>query len=96
MEAVQGAGEVISADKLMERKVLIDQCLSFCRQPREADIVCRSYGVGMPKQTLNEIAADYSLTPERIRQIKMRALRRMKAGAARDAKLEERERILGL
>lgn len=84
-------------EEFVERKILIEQLLSFCTQPRYVDIVCRYYGIGRPtRQTLREIADDYGLTHERIRQIKTKAERQMKAGAAKEAKYEARLERVGL
>ena len=46
--------------------------------PREADIVRRYYGIGREPKTLEEIGKVYSLTKERIRVIKERAIRHLR------------------
>lgn len=48
--------------------------------PREADVVKLYYGLvpGTPPQTLEEIGAHFELTRERVRQIKEKAIRRLK------------------
>ena len=54
---------------------------------REKDIIQRFFGLGSEeKQTLEQIGNDYSLTRERIRQIKDRALRKLRSrgGALRE------------
>ncbi len=46
---------------------------------READIVKLYYGIGIPEPlTMEEIGAKYDLTRERVRQIKEKALRKLK------------------
>jgi RNA polymerase primary sigma factor len=47
---------------------------------READILRQFFGIGCPEKTLEEIGEDLNLTRERVRQIKEKAIRRLKAG----------------
>lgn len=47
--------------------------------PREADIIRKAFGIGMPEKTLEEIGADLNLTRERVRQIREKAIRRLRA-----------------
>jgi len=47
--------------------------------PREREIVMRRFGLGeMPAQTLEEVGRHFSVTKERIRQIEMRALSKLR------------------
>ncbi|MBP3586212.1 MAG: RNA polymerase sigma factor RpoD/SigA [Paludibacteraceae bacterium] len=45
---------------------------------READIIRKFFGIGMPEKTLEEIGVDLHLTRERVRQIKERAIYKLK------------------
>ena len=45
---------------------------------RERDIVEAFYGIGMPEHTLEEIGSMYNLSRERVRQIKEKAIRRLR------------------
>ena len=45
---------------------------------RERNIVTASFGIGMPEMTLEEIGNKYGLTRERVRQIREKALRRLR------------------
>ena len=45
---------------------------------READIIRNFFGVGMQEKTLEEIGEDLHLTRERVRQIKEKAIRKLK------------------
>ena len=45
---------------------------------RERNIVTASFGIGMPEMTLEEIGTKYGLTRERVRQIREKALRRLR------------------
>lgn len=45
---------------------------------RECEIVKMSYGIGCPEMTLDEISAKYELSRERVRQIKEKAIRRLR------------------
>lgn len=47
-------------------------------KPREADILRRYYGIGHEAHTLEEIGRVYSLTRERVRQIRDRAIARLR------------------
>ena len=52
---------------------------------REKQVIARYYGIGTAHQTMAEIAADMGFKRERVRQIRDKALRKMrKAGRAAD------------
>ncbi len=55
----------------------IDQALSALTE-READIVKKFFGIGVPEKTLEEIGTEFGLTRERVRQIKEKAIRRLR------------------
>lgn len=46
--------------------------------PRERDILRKFFGIGCQEMTLEEIGAKFDLTRERVRQIKEKAIRRLK------------------
>lgn len=46
--------------------------------PREADIIRMFFGIGCQEMTLEEIGAKFTLTRERVRQIKEKAIRRLR------------------
>jgi RNA polymerase primary sigma factor len=46
--------------------------------PREADILRNFFGIGVPEKTLEEIGIELNLTRERVRQIKEKAIRKLK------------------
>ncbi len=46
--------------------------------PREKEILCAYFGLGESRLSLEQIEMKYDLTPERIRQIKERAIRRLR------------------
>ena len=48
--------------------------------PREREIVKMFFGIGCQEMTLEEIGAHFNLTRERVRQIKEKAIRRLKGG----------------
>ncbi len=45
---------------------------------REKSIVCMFFGIGTPEKTLEEIGEEFGLTRERVRQIKEKAIRRLR------------------
>ncbi len=47
--------------------------------PREADIIRKFFGIGVPEMTLEEIGEEFNLTRERVRQIKEKAIRRLRS-----------------
>ncbi len=46
--------------------------------PREADIIRMFFGIGCQEMTLEEIGSKFTLTRERVRQIKEKAIRRLR------------------
>ena len=55
----------------------IDRALETLTE-READIIRMFFGIGCQEMTLEEIGAKFALTRERVRQIKEKALRRLR------------------
>ena len=49
--------------------------------PREADILRKFFGIGVPEKTLEEIGIELNLTRERVRQIKEKSIRKLKASS---------------
>ena len=49
--------------------------------PREADILRSFFGIGVPEKTLEEIGIELDLTRERVRQIKEKAIRKLKVSS---------------
>jgi RNA polymerase primary sigma factor len=58
----------------------IDRALATLT-PREADILRKFFGIGVPEKTLEEIGIELHLTRERVRQIKEKAIRRLKSSS---------------
>ncbi|MDR3253319.1 MAG: RNA polymerase sigma factor RpoD/SigA [Tannerella sp.] len=58
----------------------IDRALSTLSE-READIIKLFFGIGTPEVTLEEIGDKFDLTRERVRQIKEKAIRRLRQGS---------------
>lgn len=53
---------------------------------KEKDILKKAYGIGVKEHSLDEIGRIYHLSRERVRQIKEKAIRRLKCRAPRDMK----------
>lgn len=58
----------------------IDRALETLTE-READIIRMFFGIGCQEMTLEEIGAKFTLTRERVRQIKEKAIRRLRNNA---------------
>ena len=60
-------------------KTEVDRALATLT-PREADILRKFFGIGVGEKTLEEIGEELNLTRERVRQIKEKAIKRLKSG----------------
>lgn len=72
-----------STDEEMEKESLssdLDAALS-CISEREQTVLKMLFGIGHPEMTAEEVANSLNLTRERVRQIKERALRRLRENA---------------
>ena len=56
----------------------IERVLASALSDRERDIVKKFFGLGVPEMTLEEIGDEFGLTRERVRQIKEKAIRKLK------------------
>lgn len=64
-------------------KIEIKQVLKEL-QPREADVLIDFYGLDCPPLSLEEIGEKFNLTRERVRQIKEKAIRRLRTNKKKD------------
>jgi RNA polymerase primary sigma factor len=70
-----------NADRMLMNESLskeIERVLAHTLSDRERDIVKKFFGLGMPEMTLEEIGDEFGLTRERVRQIKEKAIRKLK------------------
>jgi RNA polymerase primary sigma factor len=56
----------------------IERVLAFTLSDRERDIVKKFFGIGVAEMTLEEIGDEFGLTRERVRQIKEKAIRKLR------------------
>ncbi len=71
-----------TADNLLVQESLkaeISQALKLLNE-RERNVIQAFFGINQPEMTLEEIGAKYGLTRERVRQIKEKAIRRLRVG----------------
>ena len=59
----------------------IERVLAFTLSDRERDIVKKFFGIGVAEMTLEEIGDEFGLTRERVRQIKEKAIRKLRPNA---------------
>ncbi|MEJ5286669.1 MAG: RNA polymerase sigma factor RpoD [Candidatus Kapaibacterium sp.] len=65
--------------QLMQESLRIEiEALLSTLPEREADVIRYFYGIGCPQLTLEEIGEKFNLTRERVRQIKEKAIRRLR------------------
>ncbi len=76
---------LVNDDSPMADKTLVNESLSKeidraldTLTPREKDIIRMFFGIGGPERTLEEIGQEFGLTRERVRQIKEKAIRRLR------------------
>ena len=76
---------LVNDDSPMADRTLVNESLSKeidraldTLTPREKDIVRMFFGIGGPEMTLEEIGSTFGLTRERVRQIKEKAIRRLR------------------
>lgn len=70
-----------NADRVLINESLskeIERVLIHTLSDRERDIVKKFFGLGVPEMTLEEIGDEFGLTRERVRQIKEKAIRKLK------------------
>ena len=58
----------------------VDRALSMLNE-REKDIVEMSFGINHQEMTLEEIGERFGLTRERVRQIREKAIRKLRSGS---------------
>jgi len=72
-----------NADRVLINESLskeIERALSTLSE-REHEIVKKFFGIGIPEMTLEEIGDEFGLTRERVRQIKEKAIRRLRSSS---------------
>lgn len=75
----------VTADQMLNQESLskeIDRALKQLYE-REREIIKMFFGIGYPEMTLEEIGEKFNLTRERVRQIKEKAIKRLKGQKSR-------------
>ena len=73
------------SDESLSREI---NCVLHTLSDREAEIIRRSFGIGCQELTIEEISDKFGVTRERVRQIKEKAIRRLKQ-ASRNKSLKQ-------
>ena len=73
--------ETTEKDKSVEIKDKVNEIIAFIPQEREQEIISRRFGLHDHKETLEQIGELLGITRERVRQIKEKAVRRLKHGS---------------
>jgi RNA polymerase sigma factor (sigma-70 family) len=82
-EIVPDPGAEKEYDRVLDRmEIQAVRELADRLDERERRILSGHYGLGLPRQTLSEIGADLGLTAERVRQIEVGALEKLRHAAA--------------
>ncbi len=79
VDVIENPDSPVADGKLINEslKKEIDRALATLTE-RERDIVRYFFGIGCPEKTLEEIGEEFGLTRERVRQIKEKAIRRLR------------------
>ena len=56
--------------------------------PRDAEIIRRSFGIDGPEVSIDDIALEFNLTRERVRQIREQSIKRLQTRAKRVLSLD--------
>ena len=90
LHVLEDKNAVHADDKLIEHGISDDLALALEHlDEREKTIVSAFFGIGCPRQTMMEIAQAHGLKRERVRQIRDKALRKMRKVARRQGKLND-------
>jgi RNA polymerase primary sigma factor len=77
-----------SLEETIARQQLRDSLhnlMAGCLRPREREVLCLRFGLnGGDSQTLEQVAQKYGVTRERVRQIEMRALQRLRRASVQN------------
>jgi len=73
--------DIPETDNILLAESLRDEILQALKQlnERERNVIEAFYGINQPEMTLDEIGQKYGLTRERVRQIKEKAIRRLRS-----------------
>ena len=71
----------IQNEKIQLIQAVISSALGAIDQPREREIINRRFGLGVRKETLEQIGERLDITRERVRQLEKAALIRLKIAA---------------
>jgi len=75
--------EEVIADQQLQND--LHDMIAACLRPREQEVLCLRFGLdGCDSQTLEEVAQKFGVSRERVRQIEMRALRRLRRASVQN------------
>ena len=79
LDVLENANAPMADSRLFDEslKAEVEQALNTLNE-RERNIIKAFFGIGQPEMTLDEIGMKYGLTRERVRQLKEKAIRRLR------------------
>lgn len=69
--------KILSNAIIQDNNILTPEQIKYKISPRELEIIHRRYGIGCPKESLEQIGNFYGCTKERIRQLETKALKKI-------------------
>ena len=77
--------EAAAPDRDLDSESLRDDICTamLVLEPREREVILQSFGIGCPARSLEEIGEGMRLTRERVRQLRMRAIRKLSSPKVR-------------
>ena len=80
-DTLAASGEESNPESSSERESMLTDVIAIMDRvlkPRERQIICDTYGIGVPQRNPEEISSVYGLTRERVRQIREKGIQKIR------------------